>query len=131
MNFLDYAPEVWAALEQKRPVVALESTIITHGMPWPDNLSMAQSVEQIIRDNGAVPATIAVLDGHIKIGLSHLELEHLAKSKKAVKLSRADLAVCLVQKSTGDDCRCNYDRRCPCRNFRLCHRRYRRRASRS
>ena len=101
MNFLDYAPEVWAALEQKRPVVALESTIITHGMPWPDNLSMAQSVEQIVRDNGAVPATIAVLDGHIKIGLSQLELEHLAKSKKAVKLSRADLAVCLVQKSTG------------------------------
>tara|TARA_B100001093_G_scaffold220814_1_gene211793 strand:+ start:900 stop:1799 length:900 start_codon:yes stop_codon:yes gene_type:complete len=101
MNLLDYTPEVKTALEQKQPVVALESTIITHGMPWPDNLSMAQNVEQIIRDNFAVPATIAVLDGRIKIGLSQSELEQLAKNENALKLSRADLAVCLVQKKTG------------------------------
>jgi pseudouridine-5'-phosphate glycosidase len=101
VNFLDYAPEVKAALDQNQPVVALESTIITHGMPWPDNLSMAQSVEKIISDNGAVPATIAVLNGRIKIGLSLLELEQLAQSKNVSKLSRADLAACLVQKSTG------------------------------
>ena len=101
MDILDYAPEVKAALEQKLPVVALESTIITHGMPWPDNLSMAQNVEQIVRKNGAVPATIALLDGRIKIGLSQPELEQLAQSKNVLKLSRADLAACLVQKNTG------------------------------
>ena len=101
MNFLDYAPEVKAALDQKQPIVALESTIITHGMPSPDNLNTAQRVEQIVRDNGAVPATIAVLDGRIKIGLSQLELERLAQSKNVLKLSRADLAACLVQKNTG------------------------------
>ena len=101
MDILDYAPEVKAALEQKLPVVALESTIITHGMPWPDNLSMAQNVEQIVRENGAVPATIALLDGRIKIGLSQPELEQLAQSKNVLKLSRADLAACLVQKNTG------------------------------
>ena len=101
MDILDYAPEVKAALEQKLPVVALESTIITHGMPWPDNLSMAQNVEQIVRENGAVPATIALLDGRIKIGLSQPELEQLAQSKDVLKLSRADLAACLVQKNTG------------------------------
>ena len=101
MDILDYTPEVKAALEQKLPVVALESTIITHGMPWPDNLSMAQNVEQIVRENGAVPATIALLDGRIKIGLSQPELEQLAQSKNVLKLSRADLAACLVQKNTG------------------------------
>jgi len=101
LNFLDYAPEVKAALDQKQPIVALESTIITHGMPSPDNLNTAQRVEQIVRDNGAVPATIAVLDGRIKIGLSQLELERLAQSKNVLKLSRADLAACLVQKNTG------------------------------
>lgn len=101
MSFLDYSPEVKAALEQQHPVVALESTIITHGMPWPDNLSVAQSVEQIVSDNGAIPATIAVVDGRIKIGLSQSELEKLAQSKNALKLSRADLAACLAQKNTG------------------------------
>jgi pseudouridine-5'-phosphate glycosidase len=101
MNFLDYTPEIKDALEQQQPVVALESTIITHGMPWPDNLSMAESVEQIVRDNGAIPATIAVLDGRIKIGLSQSELEQLSQSKDALKLSRADLAACLAQKNTG------------------------------
>ena len=70
-------------------------------MPSPDNLNTAQRVEQIVRDNGAVPATIAVLDGRIKIGLSQLELERLAQSKNVLKLSRADLAACLVQKNTG------------------------------
>ena len=81
MNFLDYAPEVKAALDQNQPVVALESTIISHGMPTPDNLDTAERVEQVIRDNGVVPATIAVLNGRIKIGLNRSELKQLAHSK--------------------------------------------------
>ena len=101
MNFLDYAPEVKAALDQNQPVVALESTIISHGMPTPDNLDTAERVEQVIRDNGAVPATIAVLNGRIKIGLNRSELKQLAHSKNVLKLSRADLAVSLVQENTG------------------------------
>ena len=69
-SYLDLQPEVAAALSQGRPVVALESTIISHGMPYPQNVEMARGVEQIVRDNGAVPATIAVLGGRLKVGLS-------------------------------------------------------------
>ena len=98
---IDITPEVQRALDLKQPVVALESTIITHGMPWPQNLEMAQKVEQTIRDNGAVPATIAVLKGRIKIGLDADDLMALAQTPDARKLSRADLAICVVQGVTG------------------------------
>ena len=100
MNF-DIHPDVAQALDQGTPVVALESTIITHGMPWPQNYDMAQQVETVIRDNGACPATIAVLNGVIKIGLSDADLRALAQTPDARKLSRADLAVCVVQAATG------------------------------
>jgi pseudouridine-5'-phosphate glycosidase len=85
-------PEVAAALAQGRPVVALESTIITHGMPWPANVETARRVEAEVRSHGAVPATIAVLDGRIAIGLSDQQMEGLAQAKGVLKLSRADLA---------------------------------------
>lgn len=98
---LDITPEVQSALDENRPVVALESTIITHGMPWPQNYDMAVSVEQVIRDAGAVPATIAVLKGQIKIGLADADLRDLAQTPDARKLSRADLAICMLQGATG------------------------------
>lgn len=93
--------EVAAAQKASRPVVALESTIITHGMPYPQNLEMARGVEQLIREEGAVPATIAVLDGTLHIGLEDAQLEELAQRPDAAKLSRADMAVCLATKGTG------------------------------
>ncbi|GGX56240.1 pseudouridine-5'-phosphate glycosidase [Saccharospirillum salsuginis] len=90
--YLDIHPEVAEALADNRPVVALESTIISHGMPWPDNFDMARQVEQIIRDAGAVPATIAILEGRLKAGLSEAEIETLAKAGQDVaKCSRRDL----------------------------------------
>ena len=100
---LDIAPEVAAALAAGQPVVALESTILTHGMPWPQNLEMARSVEAAIRDGGAVPATIAVIDGRIRVGLDAQTLESLAQMQDAtvMKLSRADLAVALATGRTG------------------------------
>ncbi len=93
--------EVAAAQTAGRPVVALESTIITHGMPYPQNLEMARGVEQLIRQEGAVPATIAVLDGTLHIGLEDAQLEDLAQRPDAAKLSRADMALCLSTKGTG------------------------------
>ena len=95
------APIVAEALAKKAPIVALESTIITHGMPWPQNLDMAKSVESCVREAGATPATIAVIDGVLKIGLSAADLTQLAQTKNAAKLSRADLALCMAQKKTG------------------------------
>lgn len=90
--YLDIAPEVKEALDAGRPVVALESTIISHGMPYPKNVETALLVEQTVRDNGAVPATIAVIGGRLKAGLSKEEIEHLGKSGRAVtKASRRDL----------------------------------------
>ncbi|MDN5787542.1 pseudouridine-5'-phosphate glycosidase [Pseudorhodobacter sp.] len=94
-------PEVAEALAAGRPVVALESTIITHGMPYPQNVEMAETVEGDIRKAGAVPATIAVMGGSIHIGLSPQQLQALAKTPNARKLSRADLAACLVRGDTG------------------------------
>lgn len=93
---LSFTPEVCAALDAGRPVVALESTIITHGMPYPQNLVMARDVEAAIRDNGATPATIALMDGRIRIGLDDAALERLAQAREVMKVSRADLAVCLT-----------------------------------
>jgi pseudouridine-5'-phosphate glycosidase len=96
-----HSPEVAAALDAGRAVVALESTIITHGMPWPRNLEVARMVEDAVRAGGAVPATIAVLAGQLHIGLTAAELEGLAQAKGVAKLSRADLAVCMAQGGTG------------------------------
>lgn len=98
---LSFTPEVRAALDAGRPVVALESTIITHGMPYPQNLEMARDVEQAIRDEGATPATIALMDGHIHAGLDQPTLERLAQAEAVMKVSRADLAVCLSTGRTG------------------------------
>lgn len=97
----DIHPEVAAALATGSAVVALESTIITHGMPYPDNARMSESVEAIIARNGAVPALIAVIDGRIKVGVSPEQREYLAKLKKARKLSRADLAFAVSEKISG------------------------------
>lgn len=96
-----HSPEVSAALDAGRAVVALESTIITHGMPWPRNLETAREVERAVREAGATPATIAVLGGQLHIGLTEAELEQLAQAKDVAKLSRADLAVCMAQGGTG------------------------------
>jgi pseudouridylate synthase len=100
-DFVDVSTDVSAALRSGKPVVALESTIITHGMPFPANAGMAAKVEDIIREEGAVPATIAVLSGRLKIGLSTEELAELAKSQGAMKLSRADLAFAVAAGRTG------------------------------
>lgn len=86
------SPEVEAALAERRPVVALETTIVSHGMPWPENIETALAVEGIVRENGAIPAAIAVLDGRIRVGLGRDDLERLAKGTNIAKLSRADLA---------------------------------------
>ena len=94
-------PEVTDAVARGQPVVALESTIITHGMPYPQNLTMAQRVEAIIREGGALPATIAVIDGTLRIGLDAGQLESLAQTKDALKLSRADLAFAVATGRTG------------------------------
>jgi pseudouridine-5'-phosphate glycosidase len=93
---LQMHPEVAAALEAARPVVALESTLITHGLPWPHNLETAHAAEAAVRSEGAVPATIAVLQGTLRVGLDSAELEALAKSKDVLKASRRDLAIAVA-----------------------------------
>nr|WP_325249817.1 pseudouridine-5'-phosphate glycosidase [Amylibacter sp.] len=98
---LVYSPEVTQALADGAPVVALESTIITHGMPYPANLETACGVEQVVRDAGAVPATIAIIGRKIRIGLGDETLEDLAQAKDVMKLSRADLAVAVANGRTG------------------------------
>ena len=93
-KFLDIKPEVAEAIAAGKPVVALESTIISHGMPYPQNVETALAVEQIIRDNGAVPATIAIIGGRLKAGLTAEEIEYFGKKGQAIhKASRRDLAV--------------------------------------
>jgi pseudouridine-5'-phosphate glycosidase len=100
-GMIQRAPEVAEAMDRGLPVVALESTIITHGMPFPQNLETARAVEAEVRRAGAVPATIAVMGGRIRVGLPGEDLERLARSREAAKLSRADLAVCLARGGTG------------------------------
>ncbi|MCL2700004.1 MAG: pseudouridine-5'-phosphate glycosidase [Defluviitaleaceae bacterium] len=90
-NYLELKPEVRAALENGQPVVALESTIISHGMPYPRNIETAKRVEEIVRENGAVPATIAILKGRLKAGLTNGELEILGKGENIAKVSRRDM----------------------------------------
>jgi pseudouridine-5'-phosphate glycosidase len=99
INLLDINPEVAKALAENKPVIALESTIISHGMPWPKNAETALQVEQTIRDNGAVPATIAVINGRLKAGLNKDEIDMLAKAgQDVIKCSRRDLPyVCAKQ----------------------------------
>ncbi|NVK35498.1 MAG: pseudouridine-5'-phosphate glycosidase [Rhodobacteraceae bacterium] len=93
--------EIRTALAEGKPVVALESTIITHGMPFPDNVKTAQTVEADIRAQGAIPATIAVMSGKIRIGLSEEDLTRLAQAKNVMKCSRADLAFAVASGKTG------------------------------
>jgi pseudouridine-5'-phosphate glycosidase len=95
---LDVEPSVAEALRRGRPVVALESTIIVHGMAYPDNLATAFELERIVREEGAVPATIAVLDGRLKVGLSSTELDHLARGRNILKASTQDLPFAIVTK---------------------------------
>ena len=98
---IEYSSDIKQAIKNNEPIVALESTIITHGMPWPENLKTAKSVESVIREYGATPATIAIINGVIKVGLEDESLSELSKNKAVRKLSRADLAHCLVRKETG------------------------------
>ena len=101
-KYLDVAPEVAAAVAAGKPVVALESTIISHGMPYPQNVETALKVEQIIRENGAVPATIAIIGGRLKAGLTKEEIEYLGKQgTKVNKASRRDLAVLVSKGADG------------------------------
>ena len=101
-QYLDVNPEVAAALAAGKPVVALESTIISHGMPYPQNVETALNVEKIIRDNGAVPATIAIIGGRLKAGLTAEEIEYFGKKGRAIhKASRRDLAVLCAQGEDG------------------------------
>ena len=100
--YLDIHPEVAAALKEGRPVVALESTIISHGMPYPQNVETALRVEAAIRENGAVPATIAVIGGRLKAGLSPEEIEYFGKKGRAIaKASRRDLALLCARGEDG------------------------------
>ena len=101
-NYLDCSPEVAKALSEGKPVVALESTIISHGMPYPQNVQTALQVEATIRENGATPATIAVIQGRLKAGLTPEEIEYLGKKGRDVaKASRRDLPVLVARKQDG------------------------------
>ena len=100
-KYLDINPEVAAALKSGKAVVALESTIISHGMPYPKNVETALNVEKIIRENGAIPATIAILKGRLKVGLTADEIEYLGKAKNVVKCSRRDIPFIIAKKLDG------------------------------
>lgn len=100
-QYLTYTEEIKDALANDKPIVALETTIISHGMPYPQNIEMARKVEQIIRDNGAVPATIGIMDGKIKIGLNEQELEAFATNGQVEKVSRRDFAYILSSGKIG------------------------------
>jgi pseudouridine-5'-phosphate glycosidase len=100
-ELIEPSREVAEALAAGGAIVALESTIITHGMPWPQNLETARAVEEAVREAGAVPATMAVIGGRIRAGLEPEDLEALARAEGVAKLSRADLAVCLATGGTG------------------------------
>jgi pseudouridine-5'-phosphate glycosidase len=100
-NYLTFTDEVQAALSNNKPIVALETTIISHGMPYPQNIEMAKKVEQIIRDQGAVPATIGIMDGKIKIGLNDRELEAFASRQDVEKVSRRDFPYILSSGKIG------------------------------
>ncbi|WP_017416146.1 pseudouridine-5'-phosphate glycosidase [Clostridium tunisiense] len=100
-NYLDINVEVEKAIMEGKPVVALESTIISHGMPYPRNVETALKVESIIRENGAIPATIAIINGRLKVGLSEEEIEFLGKEKNVIKTSRRDIPFIVANKLNG------------------------------
>jgi pseudouridine-5'-phosphate glycosidase len=100
-SYLEILPEIRQAITQGKHVVALESTIISHGMPYPENIKTAKEVEKVVRENGAVPATIAILHGRMKIGLSDSDLDFLATSKDIKKASRGDIPYLISQKLHG------------------------------
>ncbi len=100
-KYIDIKPEVRTAIQEGRAVVALESTIISHGMPYPKNVETALTVESIVRENGAIPATIAIMDGKLKVGLTRDEIEALGKSHDVVKASRRDIPFILAKGLTG------------------------------
>ncbi len=100
-DYLQMRDEVREALAAGKPVVALESTLITHGLPRPQNVETALAMEAAVRESGAVPATIGILDGKIVVGLTGTEIERLAETKDVVKVSRADLAAVIASKRTG------------------------------
>jgi len=104
MNLKDYlsiTPEIEEALKNNKPVVALESTILSHGMPYPENVEFAHKVEEIVRNEGAIPATIAIIGGKLKVGLNAQELEIMCKAENVGKVSRRDVPVYLVTGQTG------------------------------
>ncbi len=100
-NYLDIHPEVEIAINEKLPIVALESSIISHGMPYPNNVETALMVEETVRVNNAIPATIAIIKGRLKVGLTKEEIELLATNDEVRKISRRDLAVAVSQKLSG------------------------------
>ena len=100
-KYLDMNPEVRSAIEAGQPVVALESTIIAHGMPYPKNVETALAVNEMIRKNGAVPATIGIINGRMKVGLTEEEIEYLAKAENVLKVSRRDLPYVLANRLDG------------------------------
>jgi pseudouridine-5'-phosphate glycosidase len=104
MSAADYivrSPEIVRAFNAKAPIVALESTVITHGLPYPQNQQLAQDMEAAVRRAGAVPATVAVVDGKIKVGLGNEDLMRLAQSKSNMKISRRDFAAAILKKACG------------------------------
>jgi pseudouridine-5'-phosphate glycosidase len=101
MTLFTLSEDVAAARAAGQPIVSLESTIITHGMPYPQNVEVARQVEATVRAHGAVPATIAILDGELLIGLTNTQLEQLAQAKDVMKVSRADMPVCMAAGRTG------------------------------
>ena len=99
---LEIAPEVHDALQSGSPVVALESTIISHGMPYPQNVETAEQVEQTVREHGATPATIAILGGRLKVGLNNSEIDHLgSQGLRVTKSSRRDIPILVAQRGDG------------------------------
>lgn len=100
-EFLEIKPEVQKALDEGIPVIALESTIISHGMPYPKNVQTALAVEKVIRDGGAMPATIGIIEGKIKIGLTEDEVEFMAKATDVMKVSRRDFPLVIAEKGNG------------------------------
>lgn len=100
-DFIFASPEIGRALNRKTPVVALESTVITHGLPYPQNIQLARDMEAAVRREGATPATIALLDGKIRVGLTDEELARLAQAKSNLKVSRRDFATAIVKRASG------------------------------
>lgn len=101
-NFLEISPEVQKALDEKKPIVALESTIISHGMPYPQNVNTALNAQNVVRENGAIPATIAIINGKLKVGLTDKEIDHLGKKGlEVLKTSTRDIPYIVSKKLDG------------------------------